>query len=607
MLYANYKTVYEQDIDLPSGKSWNQGEMITRINCNWDAVYYDPDGKGYGDDTVLSHRVYDNSVTVARILLEARATRYNTKHIDVEPRDMSRLSKLSAIAEKRALLAWGRKHGLAKLLRDITDTRPKYGGVLVKKTKEDVHVVQWENVITDQTDILKNPILERHYMLPSEVLAMTAWKNTRDAVKDSATGTRDASTADHQGHDYNQSAGRQMEVWELTGEITLNELKEAQEKMGNDVEYNEDDEHTYVFARIIECGSHTLYAEQVEGAMEDYYRYLPRNEQSGRALGQSVYEQLADHQTWHNFTKTEEMRMLAVVGKLSSMLHTDDAEMYSQLTNVMSSKLTHGNIILHRQGTQLGQINVAPSTLPVYQAVRAEWDSGSNDKTSSYASVTGAEQKAGTPFRAQMLQNQMGSTQFTDYRDEIGTEFILPILNDWIAPMALKEAEEDMFDTFSADELAFIDSAYTTEKQREMFIEKTLNGERVTQEDMFAVQLGVEMELAKMGTRRKVENVGKFLKQAHGRVILSVNDEERSKAEMFESFANVLQYLQPGDPRYEAIIDRIMSAHNFSDEELRMYETKSKEAMQAPQAPQARAPQAPQPSQQALPALPITQ
>lgn len=600
MISQTYKQTYQQDIDLPSGKSYNQGEMITRINCNWDAVYYDPDNKGYGNDSVLGHRVYDNGVVVARVLLEARSTRYTMKHIDVEPRDLSRLSKLSAMAQKRAILAWGRKHGLAKLFRDITSTRPKYGGVLVKKTKDGVHLVPWENVITDQTDILNNPIIERHYMLPSEVLHMDAWENTKEAVE-GAQQTRDSSLADHQGVDHNKSTGRQIEIYEMTGEITLQELKDAQEHMGKEVDHNEGDEHKYVFCRIIESKTHTLYAEEIGGKMEDYYRFLARNAQSGRALGQSVYEQLQEHQTWHNYTKTEEMRMMNIVGKLSSMLHTDDPALYNQLTNLMSDKLTHGAIVLHTQGSMLQQFNSSPSSLPAYQSQRAEWDDSANNITSSFASVTGAEQKAGTPFRAQMLQNQMGSSQFTDYRDEIGTDFILPILEDWIMPMAMKAAEEDMFDTFSADELSFIDEAYTAEKLREMYIEKALKGEVVTQDDIFNTKMGVEMELAKMGTRRDIKNVRKFLKESKGRVVIHINEEDRSKAEMYETFANILQYLAPNDPRREAILDKIMTMNGFSDEQMKMYETKMQEA-QAPQGmPQQPQQQAQQ--QQQLPAL----
>ena len=84
-----------------------------------------------------------------------------------------------ALAKKMRTIRFG------NTLNKICNTLPEYGGVLVKKTVDGVNVVPWENVITDFSNILGGVIIERHYLLPSE-LKNKNWKNVDDVLTTAA-------------------------------------------------------------------------------------------------------------------------------------------------------------------------------------------------------------------------------------------------------------------------------------------------------------------------------------------------------------------------------------------------------------------------------------
>lgn len=561
-----------RSIPLFEGYEYSQYDTINLINHYWVDSYLE--GASASDD-VIGDFPFDN-ISKFRVLLEARATDFDTKHFEVEPIDGSREARVSAMVATKALQKHMREIKAGVYINDFCLTRPKYGGVLSKNTAKSTSVVKWENLVTDQSDIMAGLRIERFYLTPAELMGMKeGWKNTKEAIK-TAKAMRDKDIGEIGGADQAQTQGDLVEVYEVQGNMTKCMYNKAYASFAGE-EYNEqeDDEYEYVEARIVACGAQwidkknniengiILYA----GEEETTHKYLARNPITGRALGEGIIESLAEHQKWHNFTKTEEMRMIAVGGK--KLYWTDDPDI---LSNIFDEGIDHGTVLRVTQGKTLQELNQLPTGTPIYQNIRAEWADSADKQTSSFNSKIGEEAKSGTPFRAQYLQNIEASSQFEQYREEIGLHFE-EIASDWWLPDALKKASSDdeIYSTFTMQELALIDSVIVEQKTNEWIWEQTQKRVVLSPELVEAQKQKVISELKRDGTRRTIKGIQDFIKKAGKKVRVHTTDEARNKAVIFESYANVLALLAPEDPRRNAIVDKIMEAIGVSKEELELY------------------------------------
>jgi len=204
--------------------------------------------------------------------------------------------------------------------------------------------------------------------------------------------------------------------------------------------------------------------------------------------------------------------------------------------------------------------------------MRSEWDESASRTTSSFGAKIGEEAKSGTPFRAQYLQNVEASSQFEQYREEIGEDLIKPLIEDWILPEALKEyaSKETIYATFSPQELQLIDETIINTRLVEEFVNRSLKRELVTPEEMVMLEQKVRSDLQKTN-KRELTDIKAFINDADKQVVIHVTDEARNKAVYFESLANALQLLAPEDPRRNAIVDKIFDAIGISKEELELY------------------------------------
>ena len=151
----------------------------------------------------------------------------------------------------------------------------------------------------------------------------------------------------------------------------------------------------------------------------------------------------------------------------------------------------------------------------------------------------------------------------------IGDELIEP----WILPDALKEAASDNYidENFTKQELALIDKAIIAKQMFEAEIAQLRSGKPVLVEEQEAMRMKLQGELDQTGSRRRIEDIKEFIKNAGKKVIIHTTDEQRSKQVLFESFSNALALFADDDPAKLAIRDRILDQMGVSTEELAMY------------------------------------
>jgi hypothetical protein len=581
------KTFYEtRTIPLQSGDDYSQYQLIRAVNFARRSRYLDENAY----DDIIGDYPYDN-ISEYRIRLEARSTDRDIKHMEVEPVDASDEARVSSMVATKALQKKMRDMRFGKTLNEYSVVRPRYGAVLFKRVEtengKDVYIVPWENVVTDMTDILTSPIVEKHYFTPGALKKQTTWNNVDLAITTSRERNKNKDIGD-KGNALADTVGSYIEAFECTGEIDKATLLEAQDK-----EWKPEDLNEFVLARIIyaplgkdKSGKNTGIVFRADEITEDEYPYKldVRHPVIGRAFGEGIPEELAEHQRWHNFYKTEEARAVAIGGKV--LFYTDDGNV---VDSIYSDGIDHGTILQVGEGRTFQQLNTIPSTVPVYQNINESWDTSADKKTNSFEAVMGEESKSGTPFRAQYLQNMAGTSQFEMELEDMGL-FLEELIGDWILEDALNEASQagEIDDTFTKEELDLIDRTIINKEMIKRGAESLMQGQLVTPEIQAIMEKDINTDLKRKGARRKITDIQKFIKNAGKKVIARTTDEQRSKAVLFESYSNAINLakgIDRTDPVQLALRDKVLDMIGVSEQELMLYVNQAMQAAEqmAPQ------------------------
>lgn len=574
------KQFYEtRTVPLQSGDDYSQYQLVRSINYARRSRYLDQNAY----DDIIGEYPYDN-ISEYRIRLESRSTDRDIKHMEVEPVDSSDEARVSAMVSTKALQKKMRDMKFGKKLNEYSVMRPRYGAVLWKRIEteegKEVYIVPWENVVTDMTDILSSPIIEKHYFTPGQLKKQSTWNDVDLAI----TTARERKKQKGSGDKLNAEAdtvGTYIEVYEITGEMEKAKLLEAQGKEWEDKDMNE-----FVLARIIYCPLGRDKAGKAQGITfradeitDDEYPYKldVRHSVIGRAFGEGIPEELAEHQRWHNFYKTEEARAVAIGGKI--LFFTDDGNV---VDSIYSDGIDHGTILQVGDGKTFQQLNTVPSSVPVYQNITESWNVSADRKSSSFQAVMGEESKSGTPFRAQYLQNIAGTSQFEMELEDMGL-FLEELIGDWILEDALNEAAAtgEIDEVFSKEELDLIDRTIVNEAMKSRMVDTLMSGQVITPEMQMGLESEITMDLKRKGARRKITDVQEFIKKAGDKVVVRTTDEQRSKAILFESYSNAMNLakgIDRTDPVQLALRDKVLDMIGVSEQELMLYVN---EAMQA--------------------------
>ena len=569
------RNTYEtKTIPVPGLGDWNQYDHIEKINSYWSDTYEEDDAF----DDVIGAFPFDN-IHKAPTLLEARSTDFDTKHIEVPPVNSSRKARISSMIATKALANHMEDIKFGQFMNRTSFVRAKFGGVHACKEGEEVVVDKWEQLITDQADIMSAPTIKRMYMSPSELIAMKAWKNTKEAIRGAET-YRGQNIGTEASDDDADSTGHLVEVFLVEGDMSVAFLKEAQARRDGTVyEYDEEDDYEFKYIRVIACGADWNDKDDQGKAEENglvFYaeaetmplrKYLARNPMTGRGLGESVPEVLFEPQKWWNFTKTEEIRMIAIAGK--KLYVTDDPDI---LANIFDEGVDHGTVLRVGQGKMLTELNQMPTGTPVYQGMRQEMKENARELTSYFQANSGAESKANVPFRAQYLQSVNGDATFQQYREELGF-FYKEIIEDWVLPDALKKAasSDEIFATFTPQELQLIDEVIIESQILDAIFDASHMGKEVSPEMVDLMRQQMQGDMRREGSKRTITDIKEFIKDAGKFVRVHTTDEMRDKATIFESYYSLLQILGPGDPRFNAVVGKVMEGLNITKEELELY------------------------------------
>jgi hypothetical protein len=169
---------YNTPISRVDGLYRNPKEIIRTIEFYTNNQYMSGNRDALGREKPF-YNVCNYRVTVAKT-----ATDLDVKDIKFEP-DSLKFS-VQTMLINRELYKYLKETNFSLTLNEMGLTRPKYGGVLLKKNKVDgkldIGVVDWTNLDFDPADVSGGTLVETFYLQPSEI-ASKEWDNVGEFLK----------------------------------------------------------------------------------------------------------------------------------------------------------------------------------------------------------------------------------------------------------------------------------------------------------------------------------------------------------------------------------------------------------------------------------------
>lgn len=526
--------VYNGSITLIDGLTFNHRDVLRTIeyysNNEFLTGKYDSLGREKPFYNVCNYRV-----TTAKV-----ATDLDVKDIKYESDSLTKADIVATMLINRELFKYLKESNFSKTLNDMGLTRPKYGGLLIKRYSGGgdmtIDVVDWKNATVDPVDIMGGAIIETHYMSNSEFMdKQDVWENVDEVI------------------DAHKKANKhkpvRIEVKEITGTFP--------EEF--DPEADKDAKGFKTMCFYIACvgeKKYYLYKEDLKD-IDEKYKYLAWERIPGRGLGRGVVEDGFQSQVWINDAMISIKNAMDLSGKV--ILSTTS----KKVSGNAITGVDNGHIFELEEGKTISSLNLAPSALPQFQNTIELWNQQYDRASSTYNANTGEAPTAGTPYSQTALLNQVANSPF-EYQREVWGIFLNEVLNDWILPHLKKRIlkSHTLVSEFSEEELKMIDEAFVIRDMKKMIKENLAKGVPLNPADLASSVMNTKTNLAIMGTKRQVEIPEKAL-DIEGRITANITGELRNKAAILASLDNIFKTVastfNPNTGEYAALQDPVLS------------------------------------------------
>lgn len=480
----------------------------------------------------------------SRVRVAKTATDIDVKDIKYEPDSLQ--YSVEAMLINRELFKWMKESNFSLTLNEMGLTRPKYGGVLVKKCYDEkdkmkIEVVEWVNVEFNPNCILESTIIEKHWMQPSEVIKKSGvWKGYDD-VDELIQAHAKA----------NKNKPKTIEIHEVTGEFPYSFDPDLQETEGNDKKFKK----MCFYIGIVGNKKFLLYKEDLKNN-EDKYKYLAW-EKIGDGLGKGVWEEGFQSQVWINDQYISLKNALDLSGKVftkgtikgigNAIVGVDNGHHFEMKTT---------------QDT-LEAFQLSTSALPEFTNLITQFSNEYNRISSTYDANTGEQPPSGTPLGQTQILNQVANSPF-QYQQEVWGIWLNEILNDWVLPevksMILKE--HNLVADFSDDELDIIDKDIVGEHTNQVVINKILSGELVQEGEQQSVAAQAKQDLMKRYGKKREIKIPKGYLDIEGKITANITGELKNKGAILQSFDSMLKTVvssfNPNTGKYGVLEDPVL-------------------------------------------------
>lgn len=478
----------------------------------------------------------------SRVRVAKTATDIDVKDIRYEPDSLEYATEAMIINHE--LFKYLKESNFSQTLNEMGLTRPKYGGVLVKKYDDgegmEIEVVDWVNVDFNPANIEDSIIIETHYMDASELIkkadVWTGFDDVMDAVKAHAKA--------------NKNKPKAIEIKEVTGEFSYSFDPRLEESDENDRKFKS----MCFYIAVVDKKKFLLYVEDLKKG-EDKYKYLAW-EKVGDGLGRGVWEEGFQSQVWINDQYIQMKNALDLSGKVFTKGSVKG------LGNAIVG-VDNGHHFELKPNETMEAFQLSTAALPQFENLINQFSNEYNRISSTFDANTGEQPPSGTPLGQTQILNQVANSPF-QYQQEVWGIWLNEILNDWILPELKKRIMKDhtLVSDFSDDELDLIDLDIVNQHTNNAMVEKILSGGIVEEGEQAVVAQQAKEGLVKKYKGKREIKIPKGYLDIEGKITANITGELKNKGAMLQSldsvFKTVVSSFNPNTGTYAALEDPVL-------------------------------------------------
>ena len=478
----------------------------------------------------------------SRVRVAKTATDIDVKDIKYEPDTLEYATEAMIINHE--LFKYLKESNFSQTLNEMGLTRPKYGGVLVKRYDDgegmEIEVVDWVNVDFNPSNIADSVIIETHYMDASELIkksdVWTGFDDVMEAVKAHAKA--------------NKNKPKAVEIKEVTGEFSYSFDPRLQASEENDKKFKS----MCFYMAVVNNKKFLLYVEDLKKG-EDKYKYLAW-EKVGDGLGRGVWEEGFQSQVWINDQYIQMKNALDLSGKVFTKGSVKG------LGNAIVG-VDNGHHFELKPNETMEAFQLSTNAMPQFENLITQFSNEYNRISSTYDANTGEQPPSGTPLGQTQILNQVANSPF-QYQQEVWGIWLNEILNDWILPELKKRIMKDhtLVSDFSDDELDLIDQDIVNQHTNNTMVEKILSGGIVEEGEQAMVAQQAKEGLVKKYKGKREIKIPKGYLDIEGKITANITGELKNKGAMLQSldsvFKTVVSSFNPQTGTYAALEDPVL-------------------------------------------------
>jgi hypothetical protein len=513
-------------------------------------------------DSMNREKPFFNIVTAARNIWY-RATDIDRKHIRIKATKISQ--HLAAFVATIHLQEWMRKTGFGSFLNDWGRALATYGSSVLKFVTKDGElipaVIPWNRLITDTVDFENNPVIEKLWVTPAQLLQNKAYD--QEMVEKLLDAIEARETLDGQKKD-NKSG--YIELFEVHGNLPLS-YKTGKKK--DDDTYRQQMHVISFLAKKDnpqEFDDYTLY-KGLEAKSPYMLTHLIKEDGRAQAIG--AVEHLFEAQWMTNHTMKNIKDYLDFSSKI--ILQTTDGNFVGQ--NVLSD-MQMGDFVTTAPNSAITTIHTEKGDITALQNFGTQWQVLAKEIVATPEALTGGVSND-MAWRAIEAQRQEAHSLFELMTENKGLH-IVDMMTNFVLPHLKTKFDntDELTATLDAQYLHEFDSKYVPNeairRNNDRIKKQILSGEIAENVDPTTIEPDIKKELANYGNQRFIKPSDldnkkwkEVLKDLEWDVEVEVTDEAVDKQAVMTTLTTVLQTLATNpmvlqDPNMKMIFNRIL-------------------------------------------------
>lgn len=579
MQYNIYSQVrYELDsfinnyVEIVPGYSYNQYDTIKK-NHLYSLSKFVKDDLYCGRKKVFFNIVNNPCAVATRFL------NFDTKDIRLLPTNPK--SEIGTMFLQKELKYWLKEKGFAHMLNEMAEKAPKYGSVVIKKTKTGAKVVDLRKLVLDPTvDTIRNSshVIMEHSFSPEQLRKKgkeNGWDNIEEAIN--------KFTVKEGAHGYIDEYGRQqtvasphIKVWERYGSVP--------EKWLNGDMSLADDTDKMVNALFIVCGAKNEVTTEngdkyfgdglilFKGAWTKDWPFYDYHytKVEGRWLGVGVIEEL-----WISQERVNELaNQKRIAMELSSkhIFQTQDKTIIRSILN----DVENGAVLMSGPNGGMTPLVNEERNLAAFGSEEVRWNDLAKNLSFSYDAVRGESLPSSTPATNAAIQDKNANSVFAFKRENLGI-MLKCFVEEEVLPQLVRELSKEHVLAFtgSQDEFLKLDLKIADVVARNTAMAKLLKGQVVSQEEYEAYKSESMKQLKKMGAKRWITIKENLYRDLDLQVDIVITNEQEDLQLVSQNLFNVIGAMGKmnlQDPMVKALFMKYLEKVGISPAELEMLE-----------------------------------